>query len=78
MRTPLVKELRGEIKEFLARTEMTASSFGLTVVKDSNFAARLQKPKADIKASTIDKVRKYLDRENGKLDRKDARARKKA
>lgn len=50
-----------EIRDFLEETGMSPSTFGLKAMNDNHFYERLSQPGYDIKASTIDKVRNFIN-----------------
>ena len=57
--TTIADELRADIKAFLARTGMTPTDFGINALNTPAFWTKLKRGE-DIRASTIDKVRRYM------------------
>jgi len=72
----LREELIAEINEFLSRTGMHATAFGLQCRGDGSFVQRLRDGVTDPRASTIDAVRKWMA-EADALYRKPKRSRPK-
>lgn len=57
---PTIREtLLAEIDAYLAETGVSASDFGVTCMGDPSFVGRLRAGR-DVKASTIDKVRRWM------------------
>jgi len=58
----LITEFKKELAAFLKRSGYSKSALGKELVNDARFIARLDRPGADIKASTIDKFRLFINR----------------
>ena len=61
----LVQEFRRELHAFLERSGYSASALGMEVVHDARFIARLDREGADVKASTIDTFRAFMEKHDG-------------
>ena len=58
--SPILTELLAEIDNFLAARDLSESKFGLAVMGDKHFVRELRKGR-DCQASTIDRVRQFID-----------------
>jgi hypothetical protein len=60
MATDTFKEFRSEIFEFLLRTGMKHSKFGILAINDGNFVGDLRRGKRSPTLRTIERVRKFM------------------
>ena len=57
----VLKELQNEIEEFLKRTGMSRAAFGLAALNDASFTRRLLDHDTDVKVSTVERCREYMN-----------------
>lgn len=70
--TTIADQLRADITAFLARTGMTPTEFGINALNNPAFWTKLKRGE-DIRASTIDKVRRYMQEYDRPLARRTRR-----